>query len=240
MQALAFVSLAPLTRSLRGRSLPALSLSPGSTRTPCCGPHCRMGGLERPLGMYQEASCGCSQKSGLRCLSEVPATTSTYHSGSTPGLGDLCVLGLTPPWEQASTSSSRVESRLPTALLLVPVIFYPSRGACLLGVGPQDWAPACGSHCSLLRASVYPCRLAFPPGPLPGAQILPWSLSSLPTRLHVYLSYSFGCTANCGKLLKRWKYQTTLPASWEICMQVKKQQLELDMEQQTGSKEGNE
>ena len=30
--------------------------------------------------------------------------------------------------------------------------------------------------------------------------------------------------------------QTTLPASWEICMQVKKQQLELDMEQQTGSK----
>ena len=34
----------------------------------------------------------------------------------------------------------------------------------------------------------------------------------------------------------RWKYQTTWPASWEICMQVKKQQLELDMEQQTVSK----
>ena len=34
----------------------------------------------------------------------------------------------------------------------------------------------------------------------------------------------------------RWEYQTTWPASWEICMQVKKQQLELDMEQQTGSK----
>ena len=34
----------------------------------------------------------------------------------------------------------------------------------------------------------------------------------------------------------RWEYQTTLPASWEICMQVKKQQLELDMEQKTGSK----
>ena len=41
-------------------------------------------------------------------------------------------------------------------------------------------------------------------------------------------------TTNCGKFLKR--YQTTLPASWEICMQVKKQQLELDMEPQTGSK----
>ena len=41
---------------------------------------------------------------------------------------------------------------------------------------------------------------------------------------------------NCGKFLKRWEYQTTWPASWEICMQVRKQQLEHDMEQQTGSK----
>ena len=41
---------------------------------------------------------------------------------------------------------------------------------------------------------------------------------------------------NCGEFSKRWEYQTTLPASWEICMQVKKQQLEPDMEQQTGSK----
>ena len=38
------------------------------------------------------------------------------------------------------------------------------------------------------------------------------------------------------KFLKGWEYQTTLPAFWETCMQVKKQQLELDMEQQTGSK----
>ena len=42
-------------------------------------------------------------------------------------------------------------------------------------------------------------------------------------------------TTNCGKFLKIWEYQTTWPASWEICMQVKKQQLELDIEQQTGS-----
>ena len=41
---------------------------------------------------------------------------------------------------------------------------------------------------------------------------------------------------NCGKFLKRWEYQTTLPASWEICMQVKKQQLELGIEQWSGSK----
>ena len=38
------------------------------------------------------------------------------------------------------------------------------------------------------------------------------------------------------KILKRWEYQTTSSASWEMCMQVRKQQLELDMEQQTGSK----
>ena len=43
-------------------------------------------------------------------------------------------------------------------------------------------------------------------------------------------------TTNCGKFWKRWEYQTTLPASWETNMQVRKQQLELDMEQQTGSK----
>ena len=43
-------------------------------------------------------------------------------------------------------------------------------------------------------------------------------------------------TTNCGKFFKRWEYQTTLPASWEICVQVKKQQLELDMEQETDSK----
>ena len=39
---------------------------------------------------------------------------------------------------------------------------------------------------------------------------------------------------------KRWKYQASLPASWETHMQIKMQQLELDMEQQAGSKLGNE
>ena len=44
-------------------------------------------------------------------------------------------------------------------------------------------------------------------------------------------------TINCGKFWKRWEYQTTWPASWEICMQLRKQNcLELDIEQQTGSK----
>ena len=43
-----------------------------------------------------------------------------------------------------------------------------------------------------------------------------------------------------GKFFKRWECQTILPASWEMCMQVKKQQLEPDMEQQTGSRPGKE
>ena len=47
-------------------------------------------------------------------------------------------------------------------------------------------------------------------------------------------------TTNCGKFFKRWEYQITLPASWDICMQVRKQQLEPCMEQQTGSKLGKE
>ena len=52
---------------------------------------------------------------------------------------------------------------------------------------------------------------------------------------------AFDCVdhQNWGKFFKRWKYQTTWPASWETCMQVKKQQLELDMEQ-TSSKLGKE
>ena len=56
------------------------------------------------------------------------------------------------------------------------------------------------------------------------------ALLTMPKPLTVWI------TINCGKFWKKWKYQTTLPASWETCMQVRKQQLELDMEWQTGSK----
>ena len=47
-------------------------------------------------------------------------------------------------------------------------------------------------------------------------------------------------TTNCGKFWRRWEYQTTWPASWEIYMHARKQQLELDMEQQTNSKQEKE
>ena len=55
-----------------------------------------------------------------------------------------------------------------------------------------------------------------------------------------YATLTVWITINCGKFWKRWKYHITWPVSWEICMQVKNQQLELDMEQQTGSKLGKE
>ena len=63
-------------------------------------------------------------------------------------------------------------------------------------------------------------------------QKLKWfsALLTMPKPLTVWI------TINCGKIWKRWENQTTWPASWEICMQGRKQQLELDMEQQTGSK----
>ena len=59
-------------------------------------------------------------------------------------------------------------------------------------------------------------------------------LLTMPKPLTVWI------TINCGIFWRRWKYQTTWPAFWETCMQVRKEQLELDMEQQTGSKSGKE
>ena len=61
-----------------------------------------------------------------------------------------------------------------------------------------------------------------------------FALLTMPKPLTVWI------TTNCGKFFMRWKYQTTLPVSWETCMQVKKEQLELDMEQWTDSKLGKE
>ena len=73
---------------------------------------------------------------------------------------------------------------------------------------------------------------------------LPTSMGSLKKQessrktflLYDYTKAFVWITTNCGQFFNRWEYQTTWPDSWEICMQVKKQQLELDMEKQTGSK----
>ena len=60
------------------------------------------------------------------------------------------------------------------------------------------------------------------------------ALLTMPKPLTVWI------TTNCGKFLKRWEYQNSLPVFWETCTQVKKPQLEPDVEQQTGSKLGKE
>ena len=60
------------------------------------------------------------------------------------------------------------------------------------------------------------------------------TLLTMPKPLTVWIKI------NCWKFLKTWEYQTTLPASWETYIQVRKQQLELDMKQQIGSKSGKE
>ena len=59
-------------------------------------------------------------------------------------------------------------------------------------------------------------------------------LLTMPKPLTVWI------TMNCGNFWKRWEYESTWPASWETYMQVRKQQLEVDMEQQTGSKQWKE
>ena len=59
-------------------------------------------------------------------------------------------------------------------------------------------------------------------------------LMTMPKPLTVWI------TTSCGKFFKRWEYQITWPASWEICVEVRKQQLKLDMKQWTGSKLGKE
>ena len=59
----------------------------------------------------------------------------------------------------------------------------------------------------------------------------------------IYFCFNYNAKAltvcikvNFGKFFKKWAYQTTWPITWETYMQVSKQQLELDMEQQTDSK----
>ena len=73
------------------------------------------------------------------------------------------------------------------------------------------------------------------------ARVLEWGAIAFSEKniYFCFIDYAkvFDCVGhtNCGKYLKRWEYQTTLPASLKICMQIKKQQLELNTEQQTGS-----
>ena len=89
----------------------------------------------------------------------------------------------------------------------------------------QTTSPGCETAASPQGMSVY-CRDS--------------RRTSTSASLTVLKPLTVSITANCGKFLKRWEYQATLPVSWETCMQVKKQQLELDMGWWTGSKLGEE
>ena len=76
--------------------------------------------------------------------------------------------------------------------------------------GTRDWIA--NVHWIMEKAREYQKNIYF-------------ALLTMPKPLTVWI------TTNYGKFLKRWEYQTALPVSWETCMRVKKQQLELDMEQ---------
>ena len=72
-----------------------------------------------------------------------------------------------------------------------------------------------------------------------------WKSKRVPENIYIcFINYAkaFDCVDHKKrqKFWKRWEYQTTWPPSWEICMQVSKQQLELDMQKQTDSKLGKE
>ena len=68
-----------------------------------------------------------------------------------------------------------------------------------------------------------------------------WKNKRVPEK-QLFLFYDYAKAFDCVEYHKLWEiwrrleYQTTWPASWEICMQVKKEHLGLAMEQQTGSK----
>ena len=136
----------------------------------------------------------------------------------------------------------------------------PSRGSHRVGYDWSDLAAAAAAHASKVMLKILQARLQqYMNHELPDVQTgfrkgrgtrdqianICWimekarefqkktsisALLTMPKPLTVWI------TINCGKFWNRWEYQTTWPASWEICMQVRKQQLELDMEKQTGSK----
>ena len=121
----------------------------------------------------------------------------------------------------------------------------------------NDWKIALISHASKVRLKILQSRLQqYVNHELPDVQAgfrkgrgtrdqiasIPWIMEKAREfQKNIYFCFidyakAFDwITINCGKFWKRWEYQTTWPVSWETCMQVRKQQLELDMEQQTGS-----
>ena len=117
----------------------------------------------------------------------------------------------------------------------------------------QDWATSLSLFTFMhWRGKWQPTPVFLPGesqgrGSLVGCHLWGWTrlkqLSSSSSRLkHIFINQNrtVWITINCGKFWERWEYQTTWPASSENYMQIRKQQLELDMKQQTGSKQEKE
>ena len=122
--------------------------------------------------------------------------------------------------------------------------YFPASGSFLMS---QFFSSGGQSIKAEASASVLPMNIQsfridwFDLSLLPASPLyLPWSNGARNTSISALLTMAkpltMWITINCGKFFKRWEYQITWPASSEICMQVRKQQLDLDMEQQASSK----
>ena len=147
-------------------------------------------------------------------------------------------------------------SAVATGLEKISFIPIPKKG------NPKECSNYCTfaliSHASKVMFKILEARLQYMNHELPGVQAVlekaeEWDIkipasagslkkqeSSRKTSISALLTMpkplTVWITINCWKFWNRKDYQTTWPASWEICMQVRKQQLELDVEKQTGSK----
>ena len=105
----------------------------------------------------------------------------------------------------------------------------------------------CGEHgcplvmvCGLLVAVAFLTAAAATLGSRAQVRWCGHSVAPTSALLTLLTPVSVRIATDCGEFLKRWEHRATWPASWELCMQLRKQQWELDMEKQTGSKLGKE
>ena len=98
-------------------------------------------------------------------------------------------------WTQAFVHYACQGSRLPTAILLVPLALQPCQGdSSSMCQNPELGHTICVSLSSLLTECFHPRNVPFASGPIPGHRFQPDHLPSLPAWFHVGLSYSLGYT----------------------------------------------
>ena len=145
-------------------------------------------------------------------------------------------------WQCESAICTHIALPSCVSLPTTPHLFYPSRSSQTTKLRSLCYTAA-SHYLSVLHVSIYMVleKAEEPEIKLP-TSTGSWKKQESSRKTSISASFTMPkpltvwITINCGKFWKRWQYQTIWPASWEICMQVRKQQLELDMEQQTGSK----